>query len=82
MSHPFHGTITLDLNDVIATFDCVEGVTYESNKPNDNRQFIPHRTEAKCFLVDCDIIDTDTGECISGIVDTDLFGEPLSYKGC
>ena len=55
--------IELDLDEAVATFDCVAGVLYQDTA-NENVLLMPHFTMAKCFMVDCTPYDKETRETI------------------
>lgn len=59
----FNGSIEIDINDAIATFDCVAGVVYQDSE-DDDQLLMPHFTMPQCFVVDCDLIEKSSGHIL------------------
>ena len=72
--------IELDLDEALATFDCVAGVLYQDTE-DENVLLMPHFTTAKCFIVDCTPYDKETRETTGDYYPyrTERLGEPVEY---
>ena len=72
--------IELDLDEAVATFDCVASVLYQDTE-NEDVLLMPHFTMAKCFIVDCMPYDKETRETTGDCYPyrTERLGEPVEY---